>query len=217
MNNTAEAESSDQSEKKIFHTIAKGNYPVPATRPYQNRHTIEEEICAKLLNKVKKDVGSIPNEIGDVKKENKKLKIKHGELISEKINLTAEIEDLKLIIKRLKGENVKWTKFQETLLQETCRQDSCQEPCKENPSVITSPRFTCHPLIQKIRKICNLGHSDLLHEIIEDFAKILNNRTLNNKILKDKILNDKIINDKILNVKILNVKIINDKFLNARS
>jgi predicted nuclease with TOPRIM domain len=102
---------------------------------------IKEEIRAKLLNEVKKDIGMILNEIEDVKNKKEKLKGEHGKLKSENVNLMVEIENFKLKIKRLKGENVKLTKLQETPLQEICRQYPSQEPRKENLPVIALPRL----------------------------------------------------------------------------
>jgi hypothetical protein len=100
-NNNAGAKSTNQSDENTSHTIAKSNYPVPDARPYQSRHTLEEEICAKLLNEVKKDVGLILNKIEEVEIMNEKLRGEHGKLKSENTNLSAEIEDLKLRRKKI--------------------------------------------------------------------------------------------------------------------
>jgi cell division septum initiation protein DivIVA len=59
------SKSSDQTKKDVSYTNALSN---------QFRYMIEEEICAKLLEEVRKDVDTILNEIEDVKLRNGKLK-----------------------------------------------------------------------------------------------------------------------------------------------
>jgi hypothetical protein len=66
--------SSEESDEEIMYTNASGKYKIPKLISYQSRYKIEDEIRAKLLNEVEKDVGKILNEIEDIKLENDKLK-----------------------------------------------------------------------------------------------------------------------------------------------
>jgi ABC-type phosphate transport system auxiliary subunit len=73
--NNAEAKSSD---------LTKADAPYTNTLSNRNRFMTEEEICAQLLEEVRKDVGIILNEIEDVKIENRRLKHKNKK--SKRVN-----------------------------------------------------------------------------------------------------------------------------------